>query len=624
MLDGDLEPLVSEADRHMLEEAAAAGDALATERLGIEALVEDSNSIWGVEVMHIVHNPASMPGTHLYERFVAARAAAATATSTSATASMGDWGESSHFGGSANGVSSSTGMGGGSSPGLPPLKLVFHGTGEENIEPILREGMDSSKRGRHGQAFGPGEYFATRAFHSLGYCRGGRRMLIFAVLAEKQVELHSGMPKGTAVRPASGIVVVDKVERQLPLASIVISQPTEEVRHAAMLAQQATSAAAQAKAAAKRGMAKARVMKLLMMDNVADASDAYSSAVAELNRDSVQPTSRPSPVNQQPKRLPGWAHELRFYLRDLPREHVEALFPGVIPIESDDSTGGWRHRADFVWPPTQWDPMASVHARALPPSPTAGSLTTLTAKLQRDEQRAEQRDEPQIDVQVLLQRAADAQAAAHDAEARARRVKTAGRRARKKQCTVVSTAPPSASSGPDAGAPSRGGLPLSAPTATPPATVHAVLRELKRMRGHAEFSVTLPDEANLLQWRVEMVPPPGGELQTHMAAAGFGVITLALTFGFDHPTSPPFVRVVSPRFAFHTGHVTVGGSICMELLTTKGWDPAFSIEATLVMVRDAIVSGGGVPDPVRAHLAYTEEEARFAFLRVARQHGWEG
>ena len=31
------------------------------------------------------------------------------------------------------------------------------------------------------------------------------------------------------------------------------------------------------------------------------------------------------------------------------------------------------------------------------------------------------------------------------------------------------------------------------------------------------------------------------------------------------------MRVIRPRFAFHTGHVTVGGSICIELLTSSGW-----------------------------------------------------
>jgi ubiquitin-conjugating enzyme E2 Q len=45
-------------------------------------------------------------------------------------------------------------------------------------------------------------------------------------------------------------------------------------------------------------------------------------------------------------------------------------------------------------------------------------------------------------------------------------------------------------------------------------------------------------------------------------------VLLEIRFPPDFPWQPPFIRVVAPRFAFHTGHVTVGGSICMELLTS--------------------------------------------------------
>jgi hypothetical protein len=48
-------------------------------------------------------------------------------------------------------------------------------------------------------------------------------------------------------------------------------------------------------------------------------------------------------------------------------------------------------------------------------------------------------------------------------------------------------------------------------------------------------------------------------------------ITLHVTFPPNFPFSPPFIRVVRPRFAFRTGHVTVGGSICTLMLTNDGW-----------------------------------------------------
>jgi len=121
-----------------------------------------------------------------------------------------------------------------------------------------------------------------------------------------------------------------------------------------------------------------------------------------------------------------------------------------------------------------------------------------------------------------------------------------------------------------------------------------------------DFRAHLLDDADVLRWRVEMRIPPdsllGAQLAAHAARwGGRAVVELEVLFGDDFPASPPFVRVVSPRFAFHTGHVTVGGSICMQLLTTSGWDSSFTVEATLVMVRDAMLSGHGALDSSRAH-----------------------
>ena len=91
----------------------------------------------------------------------------------------------------------------------------------------------------------------------------------------------------------------------------------------------------------------------------------------------------------------------------------------------------------------------------------------------------------------------------------------------------------------------------------------------------------------------------------------------------NFPAAPPFVRVVAPRFAFHTGHVTVGGSVCMELLTSAGWRPEYTLRSVLVQVRAAMIAGGGRLDPRRPQVPYSKDEARRAFWRVAQQHGWE-
>jgi len=163
-----------------------------------------------------------------------------------------------------------------------------------------------------------------------------------------------------------------------------------------------------------------------------------------------------------------------------------------------------------------------------------------------------------------------------------------------------------------------------------------ILREYKRLAslqasGKADgICVDIPDDANVYRWRALLTPPAdtplAKELRTHAEATGAhaeaAAVTLEIIFTEAFPMAPPFVRVVSPRFAFHSGHVTIGGSICMELLTNSGWSPAFTIESVLVQIRVALVEGEGRLDRTRAHIPYELAEAREAFRRVAAGHGW--
>lgn len=64
-----------------------------------------------------------------------------------------------------------------------------------------------------------------------------------------------------------------------------------------------------------------------------------------------------------------------------------------------------------------------------------------------------------------------------------------------------------------------------------------------------------------------------------------------IMFSENYPHEPPFVRVVFPRFAFRTGHITVGGSICMESLTPSGWSSARSLESYFVEILSLINVG---------------------------------
>lgn len=135
---------------------------------------------------------------------------------------------------------------------------------------------------------------------------------------------------------------------------------------------------------------------------------------------------------------------------------------------------------------------------------------------------------------------------------------------------------------------------------------------------------------NMYQWIVELHSfDPKLPLSQEMKDANITSIVLEIRFGRNHPMSPPFVRVIRPRFlAFMAGgggHVTAGGALCMELLTNSGWSAVSSIESVLLQVRMAISS----TDPKPARLAnggrgdYGVGEAIDAYLRACRTHGWE-
>ena len=140
-------------------------DVLADQRKSIRSWLATNAS--GLHIVACDANPHSMPGKPLYNRFVES------------------WQR----------VPDQT------------VKLCFHGTAEANIDAICRDGLDPARRS--GQAYGPGEYFgaAGNATISIAYCKGGRKMLVFAVLVDK-----SGLTCDNGQ-----IIVVNKPEYQLPL-----------------------------------------------------------------------------------------------------------------------------------------------------------------------------------------------------------------------------------------------------------------------------------------------------------------------------------------------------------------------------------------------------------------------
>ena len=136
------------------------------------------------------------------------------------------------------------------------------------------------------------------------------------------------------------------------------------------------------------------------------------------------------------------------------------------------------------------------------------------------------------------------------------------------------------------------------------------------------FHIQLCEEDNLSKWMIYITNPENMVLSEQMCRLGIKAIEIEITFKDNYPIAPPFIRVVYPHFKFHSGHITVGGSLCMEMLTNQGWSPTFNVENVITQIKLAISEGGGEIDEVNYKKRYTMDEAIDAFTRVLATHGW--
>ncbi|KAK0467149.1 uncharacterized protein EV420DRAFT_1507476 [Desarmillaria tabescens] len=178
------------------------------------------------------------------------------------------------------------------------------------------------------------------------------------------------------------------------------------------------------------------------------------------------------------------------------------------------------------------------------------------------------------------------------------------------------------------------------PTESANSATMAVQRELRSMLKEQEAANSLrelgwymPPEFigdNLFQWIVEMHSfDPSLPIAKDLKIAGVNSIIFEIRFPPTFPLAPPFFRILTPRFLpfIHGGggHVTGGGSICMDLLTSDGWLPSYSIPAVIMQIKLAISNLD--PRPARLakdwHREYHVYEALEGYKRAAAAHGWQ-
>ena len=163
-------------------------------------------------------------------------------------------------------------------------------------------------------------------------------------------------------------------------------------------------------------------------------------------------------------------------------------------------------------------------------------------------------------------------------------------------------------------------------------------QQLQKLDTHASSFIVEAEDSDVTSWSVGIssgalrkdlgLPELAQQLdQWQSLSKQAPVIVLDIRFPVDYPKTVPFVRVVRPRFQWRTGHVTIGGSFCTELLTPSGWRP-MCIQTLLLTICDMLREGKAkIQLRGDEHCAYplkdySEVEAKSAYERVALFHGW--
>lgn len=148
--------------------------------------------------------------------------------------------------------------------------------------------------------------------------------------------------------------------------------------------------------------------------------------------------------------------------------------------------------------------------------------------------------------------------------------------------------------------------------------------------GGKGITVEFENGSNMYIWvlrvdleQFDMIPSLRNEFDAYANRYGrHKEIDFEIRFDSKYPSSPPFIRVIRPKFMLQFGHVTSGGSICMKDLTLSGWNSFRSIESIFLEILLDILQRSAKLDPYQPHEDYSLSDAEFAFISVARKFKW--
>ena len=105
------------------------------------------------------------------------------------------------------------------------------------------------------------------------------------------------------------------------------------------------------------------------------------------------------------------------------------------------------------------------------------------------------------------------------------------------------------------------------------------------------FTVNIKDD-NLFNWEVNVdIHKLDHESEFYKDAKKYEVneIIFRIMFPPDYPSNPPYVHVISPRFAPNTGCVTIKGCLDIYLLSKEGWKPTISANELILNILAGLV-----------------------------------
>jgi ubiquitin-protein ligase len=135
------------------------------------------------------------------------------------------------------------------------------------------------------------------------------------------------------------------------------------------------------------------------------------------------------------------------------------------------------------------------------------------------------------------------------------------------------------------------------------------------------FSLLPKEEDSMDVWLVRLFDfPPSSFLYKDLMQLHHQFVELEFRFGVNtYPHSPPFVRVIRPRFKQTSGFI-IDGAICMELLSDEGWSPVNDLESVIISIRSMMVLGQARVEVVALQEERKKRESqRFAKLQKKRQ-----